>query len=50
MTRPAEPQPMTLTQAIIPIACLILLVSLSFYLFGDAAPSDPIRWPSWSRR
>ena len=41
MTRPAEPQPLTLTEAIVPIACLILLVSLSFYLFGDAGALGP---------
>jgi NhaC family Na+:H+ antiporter len=32
---------MTLTQALIPIVCLILLVSLSFYLFGDAGALGP---------
>jgi len=41
MTRPAEPQPLTLTEAIVPVACLILLVSLSFYLFGDAGALGP---------
>jgi hypothetical protein len=31
------PQPLTLVEAIIPIASLIVLVALSYYLFGDAA-------------
>jgi Na+:H+ antiporter, NhaC family len=41
MTRPAEPQPLSLTAAIIPIAALIVLVSISFYLFGDAGALGP---------
>jgi NhaC family Na+:H+ antiporter len=41
MTRPAEPQRLSLTEAIIPIAALIALVSLSFYLFGDAGALGP---------
>src|SRR5215470_5600179 len=41
MTHPAEPEPLTLTEAIVPIAGLILLVSLSFYLFGDAGALGP---------
>jgi NhaC family Na+:H+ antiporter len=41
MTRPETPQPLTLAEAIIPIAGLILLVALSFYLFGDAGASGP---------
>jgi NhaC family Na+:H+ antiporter len=41
MARPDEPQPFTLVEAIIPIASLILLVALSYYLFGDAGASGP---------
>ncbi|MCU0939544.1 MAG: Na+/H+ antiporter NhaC [Burkholderiaceae bacterium] len=41
MPRPETPQPLTLTEAMIPIASLILLVSLSFYLFGDAGALGP---------
>jgi NhaC family Na+:H+ antiporter len=39
--RPDTPQPLTLTEAIIPVASLILLVALSFYLFGDAGAGGP---------
>ena len=35
------PQPLTLVEAIIPIASLIVLVVLSYYLFGDAGVLDP---------
>jgi len=41
VTRPDQPQPLTLAEAIIPIAGLILLVALSFYLFGDAGAGGP---------
>jgi NhaC family Na+:H+ antiporter len=41
MTHPSEPQPLTLTEAIIPIVSLIVLVGLSFYLFGDAGALGP---------
>ena len=41
MARPDQPQPLTLTEAIIPVAGLILLVALSFYLFGDAGAGGP---------
>ena len=41
MTHPAQPQPLTLTEAIVPIVCLILFVSVSFYLFGDAGALGP---------
>ena len=41
MTRPESPEPLTLGEAIIPIAGLILLVALSFYLFGDAGALGP---------
>src|SRR5262245_5432228 len=35
------PQPLTLFEAIIPIASLIVLVALSYYLFGDAGALGP---------
>ena len=45
MTSPDTPQPLTLLEAIIPVASLVVLVALSFYLFGDAGASGPIRLP-----
>lgn len=36
-----ERQPLTIVAAIIPIASLVALVALSFYLFGDAGASGP---------
>jgi len=41
MKSPNEPQPLTLTEAIIPVAGLILLVALSYFLFGDAGAAGP---------
>ena len=41
MTQPDQPQPLTLTEAIIPVASLILLVALSYFLFGDAGAGGP---------
>ena len=41
MTSPEEPQPLTFGEAIFPIASLILLVALSYYLFGDAGAGGP---------
>ncbi|MCX7890761.1 MAG: Na+/H+ antiporter NhaC [Burkholderiales bacterium] len=41
MTRPGAPQPLTLVEAIVPIASLVLLVALSYYLFGDAGAAGP---------
>jgi NhaC family Na+:H+ antiporter len=41
MAQPDQPRPPTLVGAIIPVASLILLVALSFYLFGDAGASGP---------
>jgi NhaC family Na+:H+ antiporter len=41
MTRPDQPQPLILTEALIPVASLILLVALSYYLFGDAGAGGP---------
>lgn len=40
-TLPEMPQPLTIFEALLPIASLILLVALSFYLFGDAGASGP---------
>ena len=39
--RPEQPQPLTLTEAIIPVASLIVLVGLSYFLFGDAGAVGP---------
>jgi len=39
--RPDKPQPLTLTEAVIPVASLILLVALSYFLFGDAGAGGP---------
>ena len=41
MARPDSPQPVSFTEALIPVASLILLVALSFYLFGDAGAAGP---------
>jgi NhaC family Na+:H+ antiporter len=41
MARPDEPQRLTLFEALIPVTGLIVLVALSYYLFGDAAASGP---------
>ena len=41
MKRPDQPQPLTLTEAIIPVASLIFLVALSYLLFGDAGAGGP---------
>ena len=41
MTSPVQGQPLTLTEAIIPVAALILLVALSYFLFGDAGAAGP---------
>ena len=41
MARPDEPQPFTLVEAIIPIAGLIVLVGLSYFLFGDGGAAGP---------
>ncbi|MFO1413872.1 MAG: Na+/H+ antiporter NhaC [Burkholderiales bacterium] len=41
MKRPDTPQPPSLTEAAIPVASLILLVALSFILFGDAGAGGP---------
>ena len=41
MTSPGQPQSLTLTEAIIPVASLVLLVALSYFLFGDAGAGGP---------
>ncbi|HEY8368306.1 MAG TPA: Na+/H+ antiporter NhaC family protein, partial [Thermodesulfobacteriota bacterium] len=41
MARPDHPQPLTLLEAIIPIAGLILLVGASYMLFGDQGMAGP---------
>jgi len=41
LTHRAELHPLTFTEAIVPIVSLVLLVSLSFYLFGDAGALGP---------
>ncbi len=41
MKGPETPQPLTLTEAIIPVASLIVLVGLSYFLFGDAGAGGP---------
>jgi len=41
MTEPDQPRPLTLVEAVIPVASLILLVGLSYYLFGEAGASGP---------
>ncbi len=41
MTQPAEPQPLSFVEAVVPVASLILLVALSYYLFGDAGAGGP---------
>jgi NhaC family Na+:H+ antiporter len=39
--RPDEPQPLTLLEAVIPVASLLVLVGLSYFLFGDAGAVGP---------
>ena len=41
MAKPDQPQPLTFVEALIPVVSLILLVALSFYLFGDAGAKGP---------
>jgi len=41
MARPDTPQPLTLTEALIPVASLVVLVALSYFLFGDAGAIGP---------
>ena len=38
---PPTPRPPTLLEALVPVAALILLVGLSFLLFGDAGAEGP---------
>ena len=41
MTRPDTPQPLSFVEAIVPIASLVVLVALSYFLFGDAGAAGP---------
>lgn len=41
MPRPANPQPLTMLEAAIPIVSLIILVALAYFLFGDAGALGP---------
>jgi NhaC family Na+:H+ antiporter len=41
MSTPDAAQPLSLGEAIVPVASLIALVALSYYLFGDAGASGP---------
>jgi NhaC family Na+:H+ antiporter len=41
MKRPSEPQPLSMAEAVMPVASLILLVALAYYLFGDAGAAGP---------
>lgn len=41
MKRPDAPQPLTLLEALIPVASLVVLVGLSYFLFGDAGAGGP---------
>ena len=40
-SRPREPMPLSLFQALVPIVCLIGLLGLGFYLYGDEAAGGP---------
>jgi NhaC family Na+:H+ antiporter len=39
--RPDSPQPLGLIEALVPIVSLVVLVGLSYYLFGDAGAGGP---------
>ncbi|RKT13833.1 hypothetical protein B0G69_7041 [Paraburkholderia sp. RAU2J] len=41
MKRSESPEPVTVIEAIMPVASLIVPVGLSYYLFGDADASGP---------
>src|SRR5262249_22219507 len=41
MAKPDTAQPLTLLEAIVPVAALIVLIGLSYYLFGDAGADGP---------
>jgi NhaC family Na+:H+ antiporter len=41
MKRPDTPEPVSMAEAIIPVASLIVLVGLSYFLFGDAGAGGP---------
>lgn len=38
---PRAPEPLSITEALIPIAALVVLLGLSYYLFGDEAAAGP---------
>jgi Na+:H+ antiporter, NhaC family len=40
-TRTDDPRPLTFLEALIPVVSLIVLIALSYYIFGDAAASGP---------
>lgn len=40
-TTPDAPQPLTLIEALIPVLGLVILIGLSFFLFGDAGAAGP---------
>ncbi len=41
MIRPAQPEPLSLPEAALPVLALIALVGLSYFLFGDAGAGGP---------
>ena len=41
MKRPDQPRPPSPAEAVVPVASLILLVGLSYFLFGDAGAVGP---------
>lgn len=41
MKRPESPEPLSLPEALVPIVSLVLLVGLSYFLFGDAGAGGP---------
>ncbi|MFC0691382.1 Na+/H+ antiporter NhaC [Paraburkholderia humisilvae] len=41
MKKHESPQPVTMFEALIPVAALVLLVGLSYYLFGDGGSNGP---------
>ncbi len=50
-TTPVGPQPLTFTEAMIPVVGLVILIGLSFFLFGDAGAAGPnhIEWSTMRR-
>ena len=41
MSTPNDPKPLSLTEAMVPVASLIVLVALSYFLFGDGGAAGP---------